>query len=520
MHLRRGIRNPNNLLRAATRLHPDMADQRTLDQLSRKKAFLVTIAVLSMSATFWLAPEGRGQTSSGLPSAPSASGRAAAAQNPFLGSAPEGKATTGVLSISFREAIDRGLRNNFGLLLQDANTVAARGQKWQELSKLLPNVTGATSENVAKINLAAEGFRFHGGAFAGIPTVVGPFGFFDSRLYFSQSVFDLSAFRRERAAAANEKAAQYSYKDARDLVVLAVGNAYLQALAEAARVETAEAQVATAKALYDKTSDQQKAGVSPAIDALRAKVELQTRQQQLIAVRNEYAKQKLALARVIGLPPGQEFILSDKAPYEPLATMGLEEDLQRAYSSRADYLAAAQQVRAAENYRRAASAEHYPSIDISGNYGDSSITPGNPDVVYQAAATLRIPIFAGGKTHADVLQAEAALRQARAQLENLRGQIDYDVRAARLDLTAAADQVEVARSSVDLANQTLEQAKDRFSAGVADNLEVVQAQEAVAAANESYISSLYAHNLAKVELARAIGFAEEGVKQYLQSKQP
>ena len=129
-----------------------------------------------------------------------------------------------------------------------------------------------------------------------------------------------------------------------------------------------------------------------------------------------------------------------------------------------------------------------------------------------------MPIFTGGKTHGDVLQAEAALRQSRQQLENLRGQIDYEVRTALLDLNAAADQVEVARSSVDLANQTLTQARDRFAAGVTDNLEVVQAQESVASANESYISSLYAHNLAKVELARAVGFAEEGVKQYLQGK--
>ena len=133
-------------------------------------------------------------------------------------------------------------------------------------------------------------------------------------------------------------------------------------------------------------------------------------------------------------------------------------------------------------------------------------------------ATLAIPIFAGGRAHADVLEAEATLRQNRQQLENLRGQIDYEVRTALLDLTAAADQVEVARSSLDLANQTLDQARDRFTAGVADNLEVVQAQEVVASANENYIGSLYAHNLAKVSLARAVGFAEQGVRQYLENK--
>jgi outer membrane protein TolC len=221
---------------------------------------------------------------------------------------------------------------------------------------------------------------------------------------------------------------------------------------------------------------------------------------------------------VIGLPSGQEFSLTTTAPYEPLATAGLEEDLQRAYAARPDYLAAAQQVRSAEQFRRAATAEYYPTLDAAGNYGDAGIRPGSSHGVFQVGATLKIPIFAGGKTHSDVLEAEATLRQSHQQLDNLRGQIDYEIRSARLDLAAAADQVEVARSSVDLANQTLEQARDRFVAGVTDNLEVVQAQEAVASANENYISSLYAHNVAKIELAKAVGFAEEGVKQYLQDK--
>jgi outer membrane protein TolC len=283
-------------------------------------------------------------------------------------------------------------------------------------------------------------------------------------------------------------------------------------------VDTAQAQVQTAQALYDKAADQQKAGVSPAIDVLRARVELQNQQQQLIVARNDYAKQLLQLGRVIGLPSGQQFTLTTRAPYEPLVTASLDEDLQRACISRPDYLAAVLQERAAESQRRAATAQHYPSVDIAGDYGAAGVNIGNSHGVFQIGATLNIPITAGGKTHADVLQTEAALRQSRQELDDLRGQIDYEVRAARLDLNAAADQVEVARSSVDLANQTLVQARDRFAAGVTDNLEVVEAQEAVVAANASYISSLYEHNLAKIELAKAIGFAEEGVKQYLQGK--
>lgn len=434
-------------------------------------------------------------------------------QNPFSGSVPEGKATGTVLDLSFGDALDRGLRNNLGLLLQSDNTLTARGQRWTELSNLLPNVSAKTDENLAQVNLAAEGIKI-----PGLNPIIGPYGFFDARAYLSMNLFNYEYLLRERGARENEQAARYSYKDARDLVTLAVGNAYLQAIAGSARVDTAEAQVTTAQALYDRTSDQLKAGLVPAIDALRAQVELQARQQQLIVARNNYARQKLSLARVIGLPSGQEFQLTDQAPYKPLVPRTLDEYLQRAYSMRSDYQAAMQQVRAAQTFRNAATAEHYPSLTFAGNYGDIGVNPGNSHGSFQIGGTLNIPIFQGGRTHADVLQAEARLRQAKQQFDNLRGRIDYEVRTALLDLNAANDQVQVARSSVDLASQALAQARDRFSAGVTDNLEVVQAQESVAQANENYISSLYAHNLAKVELARAIGFAEQGVRQYLKSK--
>ena len=434
-------------------------------------------------------------------------------QSPFTGSAPAGKATAEPLSLTFKDAIARGLQNNLGLLLASDSTIAARGQKWKELSDLLPNVTGAVSESVQKESLAALGIKI-----PGLPRVIGPFNYMDARAQVSQSLLNIKSWQRERAANQNLRAAEFTYKDARDIVVLAVGNGYLQALAGSARVETAEAQVQTAQALYDKTADQQRAGVSPAIDTLRANVELQSRQQQLIVVRNDFAKEKLALARIIGLPTGQEFKLADRAPYEPLTGMGVDETLQRAYASRADYQAALAQLRAAQLFRKAASSEYLPVLGTEADYGATGVTPGNSNGTYHVAATLSIPIFQGNKVHADVLQAEADLREQRSRVENLRGQIDYDVRSSLLDLNATADQVKVARSSVDLADQTLAQARDRFGAGVTDNLEVVQAQESVATANENYISSLYSYNLAKVALARAVGYAEQGVEQYLRGK--
>jgi outer membrane protein TolC len=211
-------------------------------------------------------------------------------QGGFTGSVSSGPATAEVLKLSFSEAIDRGLKQNLGLLLSSDNTLSARGTKWKELSNLLPNIEAHGQEVSQQVSLNQFGFRI-----PGVPTVIGPFNYLDIRGSVSQSVFNWNYIQRERSAAQNLKAVEFTYKDARELVVLAVGNSYLQAIAGSARVETTQAQVNTAQTLYDRAVDQQKAGTIPAIDRLRAQVELQSRKQQLIAARNDYAKQKLTL---------------------------------------------------------------------------------------------------------------------------------------------------------------------------------------------------------------------------------
>jgi len=482
----------------------------------RRKIIPASSIVLCLFALF---PGAGGQTGSGYPAAASESSTGATRisspsnQSPFSGSVAQGKATPEVVPLTFQDAIELGLKNNLGVLLQSYNTIAARGQKWKELSALLPNLTAGLSENVVQENLAAQGLRF-----PGFPTVVGPFGFTDARVYLSQTILNLKALNRERGAGEDERAAHYSYKDARDLVVLATGNAYLQALADAARLETAEAQVKNAQALYDKAVDQQNAGLSPAIDTLRARVELQTRQQQLIQAKNNFAIQKLTVARVIGLAPGQEFDLTDKSPYQPSEDITVDEALKRAYASRSDYQAAMTDVRAAEFSRRAAVAGYLPSLSFNADYGLAGSHPSTARPVADVRGTLSIPIFRGGSVHADVLQADARLEQSRDRLDNLRTQIDSDVRAALLNLQSAADQVNVARSNIDLAEETLTQSRDRFSAGVTDTVEVVQSQEAVSSAHEQYISSLYSYNYAKISLVRALGIAEQGVKEFFRGK--
>ena len=434
----------------------------------------------------------------------------------FSGSVPT-KLVPGVLPISLQDAIDRGLKQNLGLLLSDADIGAARGQRWQQLSNLLPHLSAAPYADVSQVNLAEFGFTFHFPGF-NIPSVVGPFSYFDARAYLTQSLLDLKSLNSTLASSERLKSAQYTYKDARDLVVLSVGYSYLQGIADEAYIEAVSAQVNTAQALYNQASDQVSAGTSPAIDALRAHVELQTQQQQLIQAKNSFAIQKLNLAHVIGLAPGQEFDLTDKSAYQPFEAMSVDQALKQAYESRSDYQAALADVHAAEYSRKAAVAEHYPTLALSGNYGIAGQHFDSNHGVFDVRGTLTIPIFQGGLAHGDVLQADAQLQQSRERLENLRDQIDSDVRTALLNLESSREEVDVAQSNIDLAEQTLAQSRDRFAAGVTNSVEVVQSQEAVASAHNQYISSLYNFNYAKISLARAVGAAEEGVKEYFKGK--
>jgi outer membrane protein TolC len=346
----------------------------------------------------------------------------------------------------------------------------------------------------------------------------GPFSYFDARVNVAQSLCDSKLINNTRAASQNLKSAEYTFKDARDLVVLAVGYVYLQAIADDARIATAEAPAATAKALYDQAADQVKAGTPSEIDGPRAKVELQTRQQQLLQAKNNFGMQKLTVARVIGLAPGQEFELTDNSPYRPFEGITVDDALNRAYASRSDYLAAMTDVRAAVYAREAAVAGYYPSLSFNADYGAAGSHPCTATQVFDERGTLSIPILQDNSVHADILQAHARLQQTRERLDNLRAQIDADIRTALLNLQSSADQENVARSNIDLAEETLLQSRDRFSAGMTDTVEVVQSREAVASAHEQYISSLYNYNFAKISLVRAMGIAQAGVKEYFKEK--
>jgi len=441
------------------------------------------------------------------------SGAGSVQANPLMGSVPQGQAQPGSIDITALEAIQRGLKYNLGLILSGQSAEAARAARLRALSDAIPYLTSHVGESVQQINLAAYGIP----APPGTPPVIGPFSVFDVRAFTAWN-FDLKVLNTLYARAKDLAAAESNYQNTRDLIVLVVGGTYLQALSAQARIAAIQAQFNTAESLYQQARDMKNAGMAPGIDVLRAQVEMQVQQQRLLVARNDLAKQKLTLARIIGLPTAQEFNLVDNIPFTPAPPITLDIALQRAFRDRADYKGALQLLQSAELQRKASVGERLPGLQINADYGVLGKAPGDSHGTFTTAAYLRIPIFQGGRAKSDIQESDILIQRRKAEADDLRGRIEFDIRTAFLDLSSATDQVQVARSSVDLAQQTLGEARDRFTAGVTNNIEVVQAQEAAANTNENYISSMFAYNVAKLELARSLGVAENAVVQFLGGK--
>ncbi len=431
-------------------------------------------------------------------------------QGPYSGSRSDAKPFSGKLG--FREAIDRALEYNLGVSGITDAIRQARGQSKVARSALLPNVSAALRETVQQSDLVASGIRINipvpGFRF---PTVVGPFNYFDLRATLTQTIADLTALNNYRSAGELIKANEAAMRDARDLVVLAAGGVYLQAVAANARIRSAEAQRETAKALLKQVEDRRSVGLVAKIDVNRSQVELQTQEQRLTTLLNDFSKQKINLARLAGLPVTDAYDLTDDVAYSPVPAMSVEQAVQQALGNRADLESAAFQVRSAERARTAARAERLPSLAVSADYGAIGVNPSQSHGTFAVTGTLRIPIWAGGRTEGSIEQAEAALDQRKAEAADVRGRIIADVRNAFLDLQAASQQVEVARNNQGVARDTLGLTRQRYEAGITDSVEVVQAQQAVASGELDYITAVFAHNLAKVSLARALGKAEASV---------
>ena len=432
----------------------------------------------------------------------------------FAGSVPSGPATSEVLHLTLHDAVNRALRYNLGTIESGENATIARGQRLLALSDLLPQVSAGVSEYVEQTSVAVLGIK----NVPQIPRVIGPFSYSSADASVSATLFNFSSIQRFRAARTAEQASKLSYQDTLDAVTLVVGNSYLQVIESASRIEAQEAQVRNAKALYDQALDSFQAGTAPKIDVTRTEVQLHTEEYNLSIARNNFDIAKLNLARAIGLPLGQQFDLADQLPYSDINPPALEDALKTAYGSRSDFRSALDSQKAAERTLSAARGERYPVVAVNGDYSDVGSTFGHSNGNFTFQAGVRVPVFTGGRIKGDITEAEASLRQRKAEAENIRGQVDYDVRTAYLNLNAAKEQVDVGKRNVDLANESLARSKDRFTSGVTDSVEVVQAEQALASANDQYITSVYNHSLGKLALARALGVARTDYSQYLGRK--
>jgi len=439
-------------------------------------------------------------------------------QGAYTGSALDPNPPAGSLTLTLTDAVRRGPSIQPWQNRRRRRLAAGAGAAHLRAQFIAAQSQPSASENAAKTDLQAEGFSasaFGGSAAFSFPNTVGPFHYYDLRGSLQQNVMDFTAIHNYRSAQRSADAASLEASQAREEVVLAVTGVYLQLMATSAMIDAQRAEVQYAEASYKQARAQADAGNKAPIEANRSLVELQTEQQRLRSQLGDLQKRKNALARMIGLPLGLDISITEKLETLPFDAASVEDVVSCAWTQRQDLKSAEAALRAAEEARKAARAERLPSATVKGYYGIEGINPNQGNGIFQASATLSIPIFDGGRIHADTAQADAVVVERRAELSNERGAVELDVRDAYIDLTVASDQVGTAESNRKLALETLQQSQDRFAVGVADSVEVVNSQEALAAADHDYVSSLFSQNLAKITLAHAMGEAEKDLPDLL-----
>jgi outer membrane protein TolC len=431
-------------------------------------------------------------------------------QNPFLGSVPTGKITEQPIALSLEDAIARGLRYNLGVIENQASLHQAQAQRLRSLSAMVPSVSALVRQNLDDLNRVAIGLNI-----PGLPAATGAFGFQEAYMTLSDTGLNFASVYQYRASRQAVEAQRLSLEDAGNVVALAVGTAYLQVESSESRVETAKAELESARELESQALNRVSSGLAAEIEGFRATVQRQTSEQRVTVATANLEKDILTLARIIGLPSGQRFHITSKATYQPWGGGDLEAALRQARTGRADVKSAQAAATASQLGKRAAQLERVPGLSVNGYWGSIGTNLNRSDTTYAVAATISLPIFTGGRIRSDIQDASAQADRKQAEYLDLVGRVDYEVRNAFTDLEAADSAVAVAAKNSQLAQRTQDQARDRFLNGVTNNLEVIQAQQDVAAANENYISSLFAHNLAKLTLLRAIGLAQKDLKKYL-----
>jgi outer membrane protein TolC len=411
--------------------------------------------------------------------------------------------------LTLRDAIAKGLQANLSVLVADTRVQEAEGTRMRRLASLLPRVGTESYANLQNRNLRAFGISF-----PGVPGVVGPFSNYDFRLYADQKVLDLQSLHSLRASERQEDTTKLDYRDARDLIVRAIGGLYLNAQSAAARVKTAQSQVTSADALYQLAKNRHDVGTATGVDVLRAQVELANEQQSLLIARNQEKQALLALERNIGMQPGTPLELAEPLAFQPLDHAAVESLVSSALAARPDYLALASQRQNVLEQQRASHARYYPKLSISGNYGGLGRSIGSVVGTGAIQGTLDFTLFDRDR-NGEAQEIASRLKRIDDQIADMRRGIEQDIRGAVLNLESAAEQVQVAQQGRDLAQRELALAQDRFQSGVTNNVEVITAQDELARAQENYILAVSSHVDAKFALARALGNTEQNINQYL-----
>jgi len=433
------------------------------------------------------------------------------------------RATPGALPLSIDQAIDLGLKHNLQIQLSVANQKLVHGEVLTVKNNLLPTMTAEAKTSTQQINLAAMGFKpslFSASSIPGlpaglsIPTIV-KVDVTSAQLNVQQALFNVPAYYLYRAAQKADQIASWEMLNQRGNVALSVGTQYLRTVADAAEIDNARALLAADEVALKQAKDSQEAGVGTHLDVLRSQVQMQTQQQTLINDENQFAKDKIALNRLMGIPAEQELTLTDAAPYAEYAALPLDDAMKLAFERRKDYRSLQAQQELADRTLKAVKFQRLPSLSFSGFYGVLGETHGLYHGVFSAGGKLSFPIFEEGQLRGEREVAQAQLQGVHSQIDSLKVTIEQQIRSAMLDVQATDELVKVARSNVDLAAQALSDTSDRYKAGVDDNLPVVQAQASLAQAKSQLVQTLYQFNQAKLQLARNTGVVETQYKSYL-----
>ncbi len=409
--------------------------------------------------------------------------------------------------LTLQEAIDKGLQANLNVLLSASNVDEAQGTRLRRLSAaLLPRVGAQTYANLQNRNLRAFGFSL-----PGMPDVVGPFSNYDIRLYAQQNIVDRQSIHALRASDRNVDAGKLDLRDVRDLVVRAVAAIYLSAESASARSDAAQSRVSTSNVLLQLARDKHDAGTATGVDVLRAQVQLANDRQALLIAQNNYKQTLLELERMIGMTPGVPVELAETLQFHSLPDQQLDQLMSLALAKRADYRSLAAQRASLLEQQKANRARSYPKLSVNGNFGGLGRSVGSIQATGLLQGQVDFTLFDKDR-EGEAQELAGRLKSMDDRIADMRRGIEQDVREALLDLQSAAEQVDVAHQGKKLAERELEMAQDRFQQGTANNVEVVTAQDALARAQENYISALTSHMDATYALARALGDTESNVR--------